>query len=101
VVSWLQNRIRLVPLRQHRRFLRTLLLGLRVAVEAPQQRCYLRGLRFYVAGKISVTGNARSRIYQLKLGSQATSNLQLREAHTFTIIRTHTGCLGLTLGFYF
>jgi len=97
----MQDRIRVMTLRQHRRFLRTLALTLRIAVVMPAERYSLRGLRLYVAGKISVTGNAMSRIYQLKAGSQGNSSLTLRHTQAFTIIRTRTGCLGVTFGFYF
>jgi len=54
-----------------------------------------------VAGKISVTGNAMARVYQLRAGVQGNAALYLRHTQTFTLVRTRTGCLGVTLGFFF
>ena len=101
LVMWLQTRLRVMTLHQHRRFLRTLALTLRTAVVAPTARYQLLGLRLYVAGKISVTGNAMSRVYRLSAGCQGNASLALRHTQAFTLLRTKTGCLGFTLGFYF
>ena len=101
LVMWLQNRVRTMTLFQHRRFFRTLALTLQTAVVAPAQRYELAGMRMSVIGKISVTGNAMSRSYAVRAGLQGNATLGLRHVQSFTIIRTRTGCLGVTLGFYF
>lgn len=101
LVSWLQSRVRTMTLFQHRRFFRTLAVTLRAAVSAPAWRYRLAGVRLYLVGKISVTGNAMSRAYSLRAGVQGGATLALRTSQAFTLIRTRTGCLGLTLGFYF
>jgi hypothetical protein len=101
LVAWLQSRVRAMSLFQHRRFFRTLAVTLRTAVVSPQWRYRLAGMRLYLVGKISVTGNAMSRIFSLRAGVQGNATLALRTSQAFTIIRTRTGCLGLTLGFFF
>jgi hypothetical protein len=101
LVNWLQTRMRVMTLFQHRRFFRALALTLQTAVLAPVQRYRLVGFRLYVVGKISVTGNAMSRAYSARAGRQGNATLALRHTQAFTIVRTRTGCLGVTLGFYF
>lgn len=101
LVMWLQNRLQHLTLFQHRRFFRTLVVSLRTAVLAPTCRFQLQGLYLQVTGKISVTGNAMSRTYLCRVGSQGNSNLTLRAATSFTLVRTKTGCLGLWLSFFF
>lgn len=86
---------------QHRRFFRTLALSLLPAVTAPTYRFALAGLRILVVGKLSVTGNAMTRSYELRGGLQGNATMRLRLAQAFTLIRTRTGCLGCTVGFYF
>ena len=100
LVNWLQSRIRTMTLFQHRRFFRTLALTLRVACSRPRYRYALRGFRLLVVGKISVTGNAMSRTYSAHAGMQSNSSLRLRMCQAFTLIRTRTGCLGVTIGYY-
>lgn len=101
LVRWLQTRIRVMTLFQHRRFFRTMALTLQTAVLAPQKRYALRGFHLYLVGKISVTGNAMSRAYGAHAGVYGNSALCLRRVTSFTIVRTRTGCLGLTLTFAF
>lgn len=101
LLAWIKTRMRYLPLLQHRRFFRTLALTLSWAVTHPYERYALRGLHFFIAGKISVTGNARSQSYQLKCGTPTTGTLSIRNARTFGIIRTVSGCLGLTISFFF
>jgi hypothetical protein len=101
LVAWLQSRISAMTLFQHRRFFRTLALSLATAVTAPSGRYALRGLRLSVVGKLSVTGNAMTRTYAMRVGHQSNASVGLRLTQAFTIVRTRTGCLGVTLGFYF
>jgi hypothetical protein len=101
LINWMQQRLTHVSLFQHRRFFRTLALTLRGAVTTPTLAWRLRGLRLQVTGKLSVTGNAMSRTYFVRAGSQGNANLSLHLAQGFTLVRTHTGCLGVWLGFYF
>lgn len=101
LVSWMQSRIRKITLFQHQRFFRTLALTLKAAVLAPMGRYRLQGVRVQVTGKISVTGNAMSRTYLMRVGQQGNSSLCERVAQCFTIVRTRTGCLGVWLGFFF
>jgi hypothetical protein len=101
LVRWLQPRIRVMTLFQHRKFFRTLALTLQTSVLSPQERYVLRGFHLYLVGKISVTGNAMSRAYTAHAGQHGNATLTLRRVTSFTIVRTRTGCLGLTLTFCF
>lgn len=85
----------------HQNFFRNLGSVLKEAVLAPNGGYSLKGFQLYVVGKISVTGNARSRSYYSQAGQFSSSNLKLRLNSKFLMIRTKTGCLGLSLRFLF
>lgn len=100
LVSWLQTRLRVMSLYAHRRYFR--LLGLLLRGLALRGQAYgLRGFYMRLVGKISVVGNSMSRVWWTRGGLAAGANLQLKVAQGFTIVRTTTGCLGLTLLFFF
>lgn len=83
----------------HRRFFR--LVGIFLATLTYGRVPALQGIALYLVGKISVTGNAMSRAQHLRVGVGGNANLQTQAAPTFTLIRTNTGCLGLSLTFYY
>jgi hypothetical protein len=85
----------------HLRFFRILGLVLKSTILPSFGKHRLKGFSFYLVGKISVTGNAMSRAYRSFAGKRGNSNLALRLATGFNIIRTPTGCLGFTLSFFF
>ena len=100
LVSWLQTRLRTLSLYAHRRYFRLLGLLLRgLALEGEVGG--LRGFYMRLVGKISVVGNSMSRVWWTRGGLAAGPNLQLKVMQGFTIVRTTTGCLGLTLVFFF
>jgi ribosomal protein S3 len=55
------------------------------------------GVRIYVAGKISVTGNARKRSLLFTRGKTGAGSINTRVSRGFYLVRTNTGCLGLTV----
>lgn len=101
LLAWLQSRLRHMSLFQHQQYFRALGLALQGAVTQPEEGFYLQGMHLYVVGKISVTGNARSRSFFSFAGRTGPANLTLRTSRGFTLVRTRTGCLGLTLQFFF
>jgi hypothetical protein len=100
LISWVQTRLRLMSLYAHRRFFRLLGLLLRGAVGCGGA-CNLRGFYMRVVGKISVVGNAMSRVWWTRGGLAAGSNLTLQTFSGFTLVNTTTGCLGLSLSFFY
>lgn len=83
----------------HRRFFRllatllsTLLLG---------QNKVLSGVNMYLVGKISVTGNAMSRSQLTRTGVGGNANLKSQAVSGFTLVHTNTGCLGLTITYFY
>lgn len=84
----------------HRRFFRLLGLLLR-GVASSEGTYFLRGFYMRLVGKISVVGNAMSRVWWTRGGLAAGSNLTLQVFQGFTIVRTTTGCLGLSLFFFY
>lgn len=85
----------------HLRFFRILGLILRLTVKDSFGVHRLKGFSFYLAGKISVTGNAMSRSYRAFSGKRCNSSLALKLASQFYLVRTSTGCLGFTLSYFF
>jgi ribosomal protein S3 len=59
------------------------------------------GCRIDVVGKISVAGNARSRTMLFKHGQTGLANSNIKVATDFYLVRTHTGCLGLTIWLFY
>jgi len=101
LLHWLQTRVRVMSMFAHLRFFRILGLVLKGTTVSSFGKYRLKGFNFYLVGKISVTGNAMSRAYRSFAGKRGNSNLGLRLATGFNIIRTSTGCLGFTLSFFF
>lgn len=82
-----------VGLFKHRRFIRRFIILCKKAILADFYP--LLGLRFFVAGKISVTGNARKRAMGYRCGWVSMSRLFINAYGSWEIVRTKTGCLGL------
>jgi hypothetical protein len=61
----------------------------------------IRGIKFRVSGKISVTGNARTRTVHFKKGLVSNSSMKTKVDYSFHIIRTNTGCLGFSVWLFF
>lgn len=101
LLEWLRGRLFYMNLFTHQNYFRNLGSILKEAVLAPRGKYHLRGFQLYIVGKISVTGNARSRTYYAQAGQFSSSNLKLRLTSKFLIIRTKTGCLGLSIKFLF
>ena len=74
---------------------------LQAAVYSPNIDYRLVGIHLYVVGKISVTGNSRSRTLYVQAGRTGAGNLRYQTARQFTLVRTRTGCLGVTIQFFF
>jgi ribosomal protein S3 len=57
----------------------------------------LKGFYMRISGKISVTGNAKTRSQYIKWGEFSTSKKDNRLDLSQNIIRTNTGALGVTI----
>jgi hypothetical protein len=55
------------------------------------------GIKFEVAGKISVTGNSKTRNKIIKLGYYSLTHKKLKIDYLFDVIRTSTGVLGFRI----
>jgi ribosomal protein S3 len=55
------------------------------------------GLKIRLTGKLSVTGNARTRSIYFQIGLTNKSNLKTQVDYSFASINTDTGCLGLSV----
>lgn len=98
-LSWMQHRLKRMPLFSHRKFFR--IIGLMLSTLTYGSKPALSGVSMYVVGKISVTGNAMSRAQFAKIGLGGNSNLKTQVAKSFTLVRTTTGCLGFSLCYFY
>lgn len=82
---------------RHKRFLATTTFFIKTALAEVGAECGVVGSRLDVVGKISVTGNARSRSLIFKRGLTGLTDSTIKASSAFYLVRTATGCLGLTL----
>jgi hypothetical protein len=54
----------------------------------------IKGLRFQLKGKVSVAGNARTRIVSTSMGATGNGNLNKRVLTHLNLLRTFTGVIG-------
>ena len=87
-----------VSLFSHRRMIKKLMFLLILSFRL--YNC-LSGILYFIVGKISVGGNARTRPMKLTLGLRSGSKLPVRAISASDIVHTTTGCLGSYLVYYF
>ena len=97
IVMYIYKKMDNMSLFKHRSFLRRVFFILKVLFAEVGCLYFISGIKMRVSGKISVTGNARTRTMHFKQGLVSSSNMTTRVDHNFTIIRTNTGCLGLSI----
>lgn len=85
----------------HNKFFTFFFFFLKTALNATQAKYNIVGLKFRLAGKISGVGNARKRTMTLKHGKINLNNMQLQTSHAFYLVRTTSGCLGLSMFLFF
>ena len=61
--------------------------------------CY--GIKFKISGKISVSGNAKTRTYGIHHGFDSLTTKSYRLDKSISIVRTLTGAMGMHLYIYF
>lgn len=61
----------------------------------------VRGIKFKLKGKISVAGNARTRKLIYKIGDTSFATLDNKILHSFDLVRTFTGVMGLQIWLVF
>ena len=54
-----------------------------------------KGFKLVVNGKISVTGNAKTRCYRMSFGKSSFSKKSLHLSYSHGLVKTRTGVLGL------
>lgn len=101
LITYLFNKMKRMSLFKHRNFLRRIFFILRVLFYEIGPWYAIEGVKIKLIGKISVTGNARTRTMHFKEGLVSNSNMNIRSDYNFTIINTNTGCLGLSIWLFF
>jgi ribosomal protein S3 len=85
----------------HGRFFYLLFIFFNIAFVYFKGEYGLAGIKIRVAGKISVTGNARKRSMIFKKGITSSNNIQTKVSYDFYLVRTKTGCLGVSIYLYY
>jgi hypothetical protein len=101
LITYLFNKMKRLSLFKHRNFLRRIFFILKVLFYEIGPWYLIEGIKIRVIGKISVTGNARTRVMHFKHGLVSNSNMNIRADYNFTIINTNTGCLGLSVWLFY
>jgi ribosomal protein S3 len=57
----------------------------------------VKGLKFKLKGKVSVSGNARTRSVVCQIGHVSHSTYDNKILHSFDLVKTFTGVLGLQI----
>lgn len=95
LLTWVTRLMQRLPSKFHRKFLYFLSIFLtRLSEIHPNPSSYI-GIRFSISGKISVTGNAKTRTKHLAIGKRSLSTKKLSISFSQKQIRTLTGVLGI------
>lgn len=95
LLLWTCKLMQRLPSRMHRKFLYYLgIFLLRISQLNYKPGLYV-GIRFSISGKISVTGNAKTRTKHLMVGKTSLSSKELRMSFSQRQVRTLTGALGV------
>jgi hypothetical protein len=97
ITSWLHTKLSRMSLFGHGRFLSTFFFFLGIFYDLRCTVYGLAGIKIRVAGKISVAGNARKRAMQFTRGKTSSGSINTKVSSDFYLVRTSTGCLGLTV----
>lgn len=97
LLTYLNHKMSRMSLFKHRRFLKRVFFILRVLFYEIGPIYHVEGIKIKLIGKISVTGNARTRTMHFKEGLVSNSNMKIRADYNYNIIKTNTGCLGLSI----
>ena len=95
LLLWLSKLMQRLPSRLHRKFLYYLSIFLSRVEQLNHNPGSYLGLRFSISGKISVTGNAKTRTRHLRIGKTGLSSKELKMSFSQRQIRTLTGVLGI------
>ena len=97
LLSFLYYRMQNINMFSHRNFMKKIFLVLKLVFPVANKLFKVQGLKLRLSGKISVTGNSRTRTMLFKQGLTSYSNISIKSDYSFNIIRTDTGCLGLSI----
>lgn len=101
LMTYIKKKMRFMNLFSHKFFLKKLWLVLKLLFVETKLLYNVCGIKIKVSGKLSVTGNSRTRTKIFKEGVISYSNMTIRVDHNFIIIKTKTGCLGFSFWLFF
>lgn len=101
IINWLYNMCKKLQIKDHRSLYSKMCTLLDFFCKLFKNTYKIWGWFFRVSGKISVTGNAMSRIYFKSNGKIAVNNLKLKVSFDTILIRTITGCSNVFLYFLY
>lgn len=101
LITYVKKKMRFMNLFSHKFFLKKMWLVLRLLFVETRSLYLIYGIKIKISGKLSVTGNSRTRTKIFKEGVISYSNMTIRADYSFSIIKTKTGCLGFSLWLFF
>ena len=101
LMNYLVKKSNRMPLYKHRFFFSRVFNILKTMFFDLNTHYGIVGIKIQITGKISVTGNSRTRTMIFKQGITNYSNLSCKCDNSFNIIRTNTGCLGVNIYIFY
>lgn len=101
LVNWLANTLKKISFWKYRSFFHFLRYFCRFFLWPTFGELNVKGIRFKLKGKISVSGNARTRTVQTSTGINNFSSYKNRALHVTRLIPSFTGVMGFQLWLMF
>ena len=90
-----------IQYRSHRRFFKFIIFIFRAFFVFLFLNFNVKGMQFEFAGKISVTGNARTRKMYYKLGKPSRSTYTYSTKYIYKTVSTYMGVLGIKVWIFY
>lgn len=101
LINWIKAMLYRMSFWKYRTLFRYLKFVIRDLFEPNFEKFGLRGFKLKLKGKISVAGNARTRVLRMKIGRTSHSKKNNKVTHSFTLINSFTGVMGFNIWIFF
>jgi hypothetical protein len=99
--EWMRHILTKISYWKHRTFFYYIRYLLRHFFWSIFSELQIKGIKFQLKGKVSVTGNARKRTVVHSIGHASRSTINNKILHSFSLINTFTGVLGFQIWLIF
>jgi hypothetical protein len=97
IIRWIRRSMQRIKIKKHKKFLKVLKFFIKKYRKIFIYRNKLKGLKFDIRGKVSVTGNSKKRHFMFNIGKTGFSKKAYKIEYQQGLVFTNTGVLGLTM----